>query len=140
MTVLKSVPESGPLVEKKASESAVSVSKVTKAEEAIFSLRPGKDALVRLAAALQPFAPVFDFVSEGIQVRNETTTRKKNISRRPKRYAREREDDTERRADDRGCDDESTRNVSTPPAFCGCPLHAAPQPAPPPAGVGLQSL
>lgn len=63
------MPESGPLVEKKSSDGAVSVTKVTKSEEAVFSLRPGKDAIVRLAGALQPFAPVFDFISDGLQVR-----------------------------------------------------------------------
>ena len=63
------MPESGPLVEKKSIDGAVSVARVTKSEEAVFNLKTGKDAIVRLAAALQPFAPVFDFVSEGLQVR-----------------------------------------------------------------------
>ena len=69
MAPLKPVPESGPLVEKRSLDGAVSVTRVTKSEEAVFNLKPGKDAIVRLAAALQPFAPVFDFVSEGLQVR-----------------------------------------------------------------------
>ena len=68
-TALQPVPESGALVDKKSSDGVVSVTKVTKSEEAVFNLKPGKDAIVRLAAALQPFAPVFDFVSEGLQVR-----------------------------------------------------------------------
>jgi len=71
MTALAAVPESGPLVAKKPDGGgAVSVTKVTKAEEAIFNLKPGKDALVRLAGSLEPFAPIFDFVCEGLQWKN----------------------------------------------------------------------
>ena len=34
---------------------ALNVAKLTKAEEAIFTLQPGKDAFVKLAQALTPF-------------------------------------------------------------------------------------
>jgi hypothetical protein len=68
-TTLKAVPETGPLTETKTFlGGAVRVTRLTRSEEALFSLKPGKDAIVRLAASLQPFAPVFDFVSDGLQV------------------------------------------------------------------------
>ena len=44
--------------------------KVTKAEEAIFTLQPGKDAIVRLAAALHPFRGVLHFVEDGLSWRS----------------------------------------------------------------------
>jgi hypothetical protein len=55
------------LAEKKPRDGAVAVTKVSKSEEAIFTLKPGKAALVRLAACAQPFAPLVQFVSDGLQ-------------------------------------------------------------------------
>ena len=49
-----------------AKKKSVNVTKVTKAEEAIFTLQPGKDALARLAASLRPFEPVLSFVRAGL--------------------------------------------------------------------------
>ena len=70
---LTPVPEGGELVAKTAADRAGTMTmKVTKSEEAVFSLRPGKDAIVRLAAALQPCAPVLDFLGDGLQVRAAT--------------------------------------------------------------------
>ena len=44
----------------------INVAKLTKAEEAIFTLQPGKDAFVKLAAALAPFRPVVDHVADAL--------------------------------------------------------------------------
>ena len=46
---------------------ALNVAKLTKAEEAIFTLQPGKDAFVKLAQALTPFRPVVDHVADALQ-------------------------------------------------------------------------
>jgi len=64
---LTPVPEAGALAEKKPRDGAVALTKVSKSEEAIFALKPGKAALVRLAASAQPFAPLVQFVSDGVQ-------------------------------------------------------------------------
>ena len=45
---------------------SVNPTKVTKSEEAIFTLQPGKDAFARIAAAATPFRPVIEFVEEGL--------------------------------------------------------------------------
>ena len=48
----------------------INVAKLTKAEEAIFTLQPGKDAFVKLAAALAPFRPVVDHVADALSWRS----------------------------------------------------------------------
>ena len=53
-----------------AKKKSVNMTKVTKAEEAIFTLQPGKDAIVRLAAALHPFRGVLHFVEDGLSWRS----------------------------------------------------------------------
>ena len=49
---------------------SVNPTKVTKAEEAIFSLQPGQDAFARIAAASSPFRPVIEFVQDGVSWRS----------------------------------------------------------------------
>jgi hypothetical protein len=49
---------------------ALNVAKLTKAEEAIFTLQPGKDAFVKLAQALTPFRPVVDHVADALSWRS----------------------------------------------------------------------
>jgi hypothetical protein len=49
---------------------SVNPTKVTKAEEAIFTLQPGKDAFARIAAAASPFRPVIEFVENGVSWRS----------------------------------------------------------------------
>lgn len=49
---------------------SVNPTKVTKAEEAIFSLQPGQDAFARIAAAASPFRPVIEFVQDGVSWRS----------------------------------------------------------------------
>ena len=53
-------PEEGPGSAQAAKRRSVNPTKVTKAEEAIFSLQPGQDAFARIAAAASPFRPVIE--------------------------------------------------------------------------------
>jgi len=60
-----------PLTAAQAAKSrSVNPTKVTKAEEAIFTLQPGKDAFARIAAAASPFRPVIEFIQDGVSWRS----------------------------------------------------------------------